>query len=170
MTQTEYKFRNRELRDFKFFPITEKVDPKNLAYFIESVDQQVMEWLKDGNAYPALFLSLMSEDGSICGSMKFQRAEISIKSAANCWQIWHIATSHQWDKMYSIRLKEIGINDFNEADRAHNEVRGDDYSTEAIEHWQEIQKLQTQQAHHQLTLFDMTAKAAATVKLPPHTI
>ena len=92
------------------------------------IEAIVLDWLKNTK-------ESMIEIPMIRGDLHptfilFFRSVINIKSAYNTWEQWHIATCRDFDKIISVRIKEIGVNNTKLIDDGFtmpNEVRTERY-------------------------------------------
>ncbi len=132
MTKIEKKFEDKDLYTFPEMNIFPDILPATKEVFINDVESSVEQWLRDSiekELSPIFTVHTLNEDGEriLLGDLQFSRSEICIKECANMWAVWYIASSPQWPKVLSVRIKTIGMNDF-ESEVAPNEILSDNYS------------------------------------------
>lgn len=100
-----------------------EIEPKS-CYKIEAI---VSNWLENSKR-PRLQIPIIL--GEITTYMIFSRSVINIKSCNNVWEQWHIATSSDFDKIISTRIKDISTSNFKLLEEGFvmpNEVRSEIY-------------------------------------------
>jgi hypothetical protein len=103
-------------------------DPDKELEIRTGMESDVLEWLKDDKADSVLQFRFWAEGDKPVHLpiVLWKRAEIYIKSCANGWEVWRIATCCAYDKMVSYKVKEVGTNDIqaiNDGFKMPNEVR-----------------------------------------------
>lgn len=78
---------------------------------IESIEIDVMKWLKDDKADSVLTFYIKENKTNVINLVNFYRYETSIRICRNVWQLWRIARCSNIDKLFSYRVKEFGTND-----------------------------------------------------------
>jgi len=94
------------------------------------IEADVLEWLKDEKADPIKEFHFKNAVGEsvYLPIVLFERAEINIKTCANCWERWRIANG-PWPRLISYKVGNYSANtmfDFTQ-DVLPNEIRGDNY-------------------------------------------
>lgn len=86
------------------------------------VEEDVLNWLKTSKE-AILEVWLKSAADETVGMLLFKRNEILVRTCANCWDVWYVATESSCPHMISYRAKELSNNAVDTDHRLHNEVR-----------------------------------------------
>lgn len=92
------------------------------------IEEIILDWLK--NTKEPMKQLPMNRGDSQPHYILFFRSVINIKTCHNSCEQWHIATCRDFDKILSVRTKEIGINNTKLIDDGFtfpNEVRTEQY-------------------------------------------
>lgn len=103
---------------------------------IAYIDKTINEWMLDDSQDSLITLSF--KGGENYSILNFDRSEIYIKTAANQWEVWKIATSPDYPKMFSVKIKTVGSNLISDDFIMPNEIRSQGYSGEKNQIWNMI--------------------------------
>lgn len=114
-----------------------KFSPESEDQLRKTIEDKVLDWLKDDKADSVFEIRFFDKDGSpvFFPMMLWSRSEIYIKECANQWGVWRIATCSSYEKMISYKVKSVGTNDYQPDFRMPNEVRCQGYSSTEEQIW-----------------------------------
>lgn len=105
--------------------ITDRFDPEHKEKMIADIEGRVMDWLKSWEGDEILEFHFTGAGAEI---LLFSRAEINIKTCANCWAVWRIAEANNWHQILSHKVHEVCMNDYTDDVVLPNEIRCQSYS------------------------------------------
>lgn len=95
---------------------------------------KVENWLNDsGLESLELYINLQDESGFtdyISSYLRFSRKEVFVRGISNEWQLFHIATAHNYDGIISSKCKLTIQFHSSDDQRAYNLKNSVDYATE----------------------------------------
>lgn len=103
---------------------TYEIEPESIS----KIEEIVLDWLK--NTQESMVQIPMTAGSLQPTYILFARSVVNIKTCSNVWEQWHIATSSQFDKIISLRVKIIDTTSFDLLDKGFkmpNEIRSERY-------------------------------------------
>jgi hypothetical protein len=100
-----------------------EIEPESFS----KIEEIVLDWLESSKRSR---LQIPFIRGEVIVYMVFSRSVINIKSCNNVWEQWHIATSSDFDKIISTRIKDVSTNNLKLLEEGFvmpNEVRSETY-------------------------------------------
>lgn len=96
---------------------------KNLGDNIkQQIEAEVLDWLQKDDG-PTHSVTFHNEAGILVDQTMFVRSVINLRTGANTWDVWQIATSSDWPHILSYKVKSIGSNTADDDFNLPNDVK-----------------------------------------------